>query len=88
MGDLIASLPVILAATIAGYLLGALPLAVQISRRLGVDILSTGTGLAGASNVLHSVGKVATVFVVLGDLGKGCLFRYRVDGGGHDLSNR
>ncbi len=36
-----------------------------------MDILSTGTGLAGASNVLHSVGPAATVFVVLGDLGKG-----------------
>jgi glycerol-3-phosphate acyltransferase PlsY len=71
MGDLIPSLPLILAATIVGYLLGALPLAVQISRRLGVDIFSAGTGLAGASNVLHSVGPVATVFVVLGDLGKG-----------------
>ena len=71
MADLFASLPVILAATAVGYFLGALPLAHQISRRLGVDIFSSGTGLAGASNVLHSAGKVPTTFVVLGDLGKG-----------------
>ncbi len=71
MGDLFSSLPIILTASIAGYFLGAIPLADQISRRLGVDIFSTGTGLAGASNVLHSAGRVATTFVVLGDLGKG-----------------
>ena len=71
MGELFSSLPAILAASVVGYLLGALPLAHMISRRLGVDIFSAGTGLAGASNVLHSSGKVPTTFVVLGDLGKG-----------------
>jgi glycerol-3-phosphate acyltransferase PlsY len=71
MGELFSSLPAILAASAVGYLLGALPLAHQISRRLGVDIFAAGTGLAGASNVLHATGKVPTTFVVLGDLGKG-----------------
>jgi glycerol-3-phosphate acyltransferase PlsY len=73
MADVFSSLPAILAASIVGYFLGAIPLAHQISRRLGVDIFSTGTGLAGASNVLHSSGKVPTTFVVLGDLGKGAV---------------
>jgi glycerol-3-phosphate acyltransferase PlsY len=54
-----------------GYLLGALPLAHLISRRLGVDILSAGTGLPGASNVLKKVGKVPALFVLFGDMGKG-----------------
>jgi len=66
-------LPTLLVAVVVGYLLGALPLAVQISRRLGVDIFSVGTGLTGASNVLHTVGKAPALFVLLGDMGKGAL---------------
>ena len=62
-----------IASIIAGYLLGALPLADQISRRHGVDIFSRGSGLAGASNVLHSVGKVPAFLVLGGDMGKGAL---------------
>ena len=58
---------------VVGYLLGALPLAVQISRRLGIDIFSVGTGMTGAANVLRSVGKAPGLFVLLGDMGKGAL---------------
>ena len=58
---------------IAGYLLGALPLASYVSRRNGVDIFSAGSGLPGASNVLHSVGKVPAALVFIGDVGKGAL---------------
>ena len=73
LGEVFASVPTLLVAVIVGYLLGALPLAVQISRRLGIDIFSTGTGLPGASNVLHAVGRVPALFVLLGDMGKGAL---------------
>lgn len=54
-------------------MLGALPLADQISRRHGVDIFSVGTGLAGSSNVRQSVGPLPGLVVVLGDFGKGVL---------------
>ncbi len=62
----------LLAVTIA-YLLGAIPLADRISRRRGVDIFRSGTGLAGSSNVRKSVGKVPGAIVFIGDMAKGIL---------------
>ena len=56
-----------------GYLLGALPLAGRISRLNGVDIFTTGTGLAGASNVMRNVGRVPAAVVMAGDMAKGAL---------------
>jgi len=56
---------------ITGYLLGSIPLAYQISRRKGVNIFQSGTGLTGASNVLHSVGKKPAAIVFWGDFLKG-----------------
>ena len=56
---------------IAGYLLGSIPLAYQISKRKGINIFKSGTGLAGASNVLHSVGKKPAAIVFWGDFLKG-----------------
>lgn len=73
MGEFFDSAPALIASIVAGYLLGALPLADQISRRHGVDIYSRGSGLAGASNVLRSVGKAPAFLVLIGDLGKGAL---------------
>lgn len=67
------SLPILLAAIIIGYLLGATPVADRISRRRGIDISATGTRLAGAANVLRSVGKVPATMVLSGDLAKGAL---------------
>lgn len=63
----------LLIATIVGYMLGALPLADRISRRRGVNIFSSGTGLAGSSNVLKTVGKIPAAIVALGDMAKGIL---------------
>jgi len=73
VGEFFALAPVLLSSIVIAYILGALPLADQISRRHGVDIFSTGSGLAGASNVLRSVGKVPALLVILGDLGKGSI---------------
>ena len=67
------SIPVLIVSIITSYILGAVPLAEYISRRNGVDIFSEGTGLAGASNVLKSVGKLPALIVFIGDLGKGAL---------------
>ncbi len=63
----------LLSAVAVGYLLGAMPLADRLSRRSGVDIFKTGTGLAGATNVMRAVGKVPAVVVFLGDMSKGII---------------
>lgn len=44
-------------ALVAAYFLGAIPFAVIISRRHGVDILKAGSGNPGATNVKRVVGK-------------------------------
>ena len=64
--------PLILA-TLLGYLLGSIPLAALVSRRRGVDIFSTGTRLAGAANVVRSVGFWHGGVVFWGDVAKGIL---------------
>lgn len=65
-------LNLILAAVIA-YIFGALPLADRVSRRRGVDVFNSGTGLAGATNVRRNVGFIPASLVVLGDAAKGIL---------------
>ena len=61
----------LLLVTVSAYLLGAIPLAQRISRWHGVDIFSTGTRLAGSTNVRLSVGKFPAFIVLFGDIGKG-----------------
>jgi glycerol-3-phosphate acyltransferase PlsY len=56
---------------LAAYLIGSIPLAALISRIRGVDIFSTGTGLAGAANVLRNVGYIEGWIVFTGDAFKG-----------------
>jgi glycerol-3-phosphate acyltransferase PlsY len=67
------TVPLILALTLIGYLLGSIPVASIMSRIRGIDIFSTGTGLAGAANVARSVGNWSGVAVFVGDTGKGIL---------------
>ena len=67
------SAPLLTISLLVGYLFGSLPLADRISRRHGVDIFASGTGLAGASNVRRSVGKYTAGVVLVGDLAKGVL---------------
>ena len=73
MGEFFSHAPTLLTAIVVGYLIGALPLAVRVSRRQGIDIFTVGTRLAGASNVLKRVGKVPAFLVLIGDLAKGVL---------------
>ncbi len=63
----------IILATLIAYLLGALPIAVWISRRRNIDIFSVGTGLPGASNVRRQVGNVPGGQVLIGDIAKGAV---------------
>ncbi len=60
-------------ACLVSYIFGALPFAHRLSSRKGIDIFSTGTGLAGASNVFRSVGKGSALLVLVFDVAKGAL---------------
>ena len=61
----------ILAALLAGYLLGSIPFAQVAARLRGVDIFDTGTSTAGAANVFWYVGHRTGLIVGAGDVGKG-----------------
>ena len=57
---------------ILGYLLGAIPFGVLISRRMAkVDVRQHGSGKMGATNVLRTVGRKAALSVVVLDVLKG-----------------
>ena len=57
----------------AAYVIGSIPVAVILTRALGIDIFAIGTGNPGASNVFRKVGKWqgATVFIL--DIAKGII---------------
>lgn len=54
---------------VVSYLLGSISTSIIISKiMLGDDIRNHGSGNAGATNTLRTVGKKAALFVVLGDV--------------------
>lgn len=55
------------------YLLGSINTSILISRMYGTDIRRHGSGNAGATNTLRTLGKKAAIMVVLGDAIKGIL---------------
>ena len=67
------SIYTLIASAAIAYLIGALPIADRLSRRSGVNIFESGTGLAGATNVLKSVGKLPAILVFIGDMAKGVI---------------
>jgi glycerol-3-phosphate acyltransferase PlsY len=59
---------------VTAYLLGSIPTALIMSRRLrGVDIRTIGNGNMGASNSFHSLGEKAGILVAVVDFLKGAL---------------
>lgn len=63
----------IIVAVIA-YLLGSVSFSVIISKKMaGFDVREKGSGNAGTTNVLRSVGKKAAIFTLLGDVLKGII---------------
>lgn len=57
---------------IVSYLLGSISFSVIISKKMaGFDVREKGSGNAGSTNVLRSVGKKAAVLTLLGDALKG-----------------
>ncbi len=61
------------ASAIIGYLLGSINSAVILSRMLGKDIRTVGSGNAGATNILRTYGKGAAALVFIFDILKGVL---------------
>lgn len=58
---------------IAGYLLGSLNSSLIIGRFYGVDVRKHGSGNAGTTNTLRTLGKKAALLVLMGDIVKGVL---------------
>ena len=57
---------------VIGYLLGSIPFAFLLSRRLeGIDIRRAGSGNVGAANVLRTSGVRAAIVVMMLDVAKG-----------------
>ena len=73
MSEFLGSIAAIVASMAVAYVLGAFPMAGWLGRRRGVDIYSSGTGLAGAANVMRSVGRLEGALVLIWDLTKGGL---------------
>ncbi|GAB4178842.1 MAG: glycerol-3-phosphate 1-O-acyltransferase PlsY [Wenzhouxiangellaceae bacterium] len=63
----------VLLAVLAGYLLGSVSGSLVLGRVWGVDIRSRGSGNAGGTNALRTVGWRFALAVVLIDVGKGAL---------------
>ena len=61
----------ILAAALAGYLLGSIPCAKIAGWLKGVDIFTTGSRTAGTANVFWNLGRRTGIVVFLGDVSKG-----------------
>jgi glycerol-3-phosphate acyltransferase PlsY len=63
-----------IAISIIAYLLGSIPAALIVGRRLkGIDIRTIGNGNMGASNVFHTLGEKAGILVAVIDFLKGAL---------------
>ena len=78
-------MPVTVLVVFAGYLIGSVPFALILARRLGVgDLRRIGSGNLGAANVLRTSGVRAGVTVMLLDMAKGAgsvLLAQRFDSG-------
>ena len=58
--------------TLVAYLLGSISFSVIISKKMaGFDVREKGSGNAGATNMLRSVGKKGAIFTFIGDCLKG-----------------
>ncbi|MBF0515766.1 MAG: glycerol-3-phosphate 1-O-acyltransferase PlsY [Nitrospirae bacterium] len=58
---------------IGAFVLGSIPFGLIVAKVKGIDIRKSGSGNIGATNVLRSVGKLAAVFTLAGDMSKGVL---------------
>lgn len=63
----------IILALVIGYLLGSINTSIIVGKCYGIDIRNHGSGNAGMTNTLRTLGKIAAVLVVVGDILKGVL---------------
>lgn len=57
-----------------GYFIGTIPCSYLVGRAMGnIDVREHGSGNAGATNVLRTVGKKAALFALIGDVLKGVI---------------
>ncbi|OPX44246.1 glycerol-3-phosphate acyltransferase [Ruminiclostridium hungatei] len=68
MGILIIRL---IAVAVIGYLLGSLNTSIIVGKLYGTDIRKHGSGNAGMTNTLRTLGKAAALMVIAGDILKG-----------------
>ena len=61
----------IVAAALAGYLIGSVPTAVWLGRLWGVDLLREGSGNPGTNNARRLGGYTLAVLVLIVEIGKG-----------------
>src|SRR6476646_7865999 len=58
--------------TVLGYLLGAIPFGIVVSKAMGLpDPRTVGSKNVGFTNVLRVSGKTAGILTLIGDMGKG-----------------
>lgn len=60
-------------AIVMGYICGSIPVGYWIGLWRGVDLLSSGSGKIGGTNVFRSVGLLPALFSILGDVFKGLI---------------
>lgn len=60
-------------AALLGYLIGSLNLSIALSKSNGMDIREMGSGNAGTTNTLRTMGVSSAVMVLIFDIAKGCL---------------
>jgi glycerol-3-phosphate acyltransferase PlsY len=80
----------VIAVAVLGYLLGSINTSLIIGKFYGVDVRQHGSGNAGATNTLRTLGKSAAIFVTLGDILKGiiaCVAGYYIIGNVKDIGN-
>lgn len=58
---------------VLGYLLGSVNTSLIVGKFHGIDIREHGSGNAGLTNVLRTLGKAAALFVLTGDVLKGLI---------------
>lgn len=56
---------------ILGYLIGSANTSIIVGKVYGIDVRQHGSGNAGATNTLRTLGKKAAIIVSLGDVAKG-----------------
>jgi glycerol-3-phosphate acyltransferase PlsY len=64
---------IIVLCAVIGYLLGSVNSSLIVGKLYGVDVRKHGSGNAGMTNSLRTMGKAAALLVLIGDITKGIL---------------